>query len=238
MTEKSLTDEYKSFLKTSFESVRANIAREGGSGVTLLAATKTLSADIINYAIDELGLTYIGENRVQELLSKYDELHKDGLHIHFIGRLQKNKVKYIVDKVEMIESVDSLELAQTIDRQCARIGKVMDVLVEVNIGGEESKGGVPKSEAAELVRKLGELENIRVKGLMVIPPIGSPEEYEKYFKETYKLYIDIFGERIHNNSGFILSMGMSDSYAEAVRCGSDLVRVGSALFGKREYKTE
>ena len=238
MTEKSLTDEYKSSLRANFKNVRDNIERAGGKDVILLAATKTLSAEIINYAIDELGLTYIGENRVQELLAKYDELHKDRLHVHFIGRLQKNKVKYIVDKVEMIESVDSLELAETIDRQCAKIGKVMDVLVEVNIGNEESKGGVPKSSAAEFIEKLDSLKNIRVRGLMVIPPIGSSAEYEKYFKETYKLYIDIFGERIHNNNEYILSMGMSDSYVEAVRCGSGLVRVGSALFGKREYKTE
>ena len=134
MTEKSLTDLYKAGLKENFEKVRARMAAAGGEGVTMLAATKTVPADVINYAIHEHGLKVIGENRVQELLSKYDELDKDGISIHFIGRLQKNKVKYIADKVDLIESVDSYELAEVINKCCEKIGKVMDVLFEINRG--------------------------------------------------------------------------------------------------------
>ena len=137
MTERSLTEDYKAQIKDGFARVRSQIEGAGGRGVTLLAATKTLSAEVINYAIDELGLNCIGENRVQELLAKYDDLHKDGVGIHFIGRLQKNKVKYIVDKVDMIESVDSAELAEVINKKCADAGRIMDVLIEINIGGEQ-----------------------------------------------------------------------------------------------------
>lgn len=235
MTEKSLTDSYISEITENFRTVRGNIDAAGGNGkVTLLAATKTLSADIINYAIDNLGLEYIGENRVQELISKYDSLHRENLHIHFIGRLQKNKVKYIIDKVEMIESLDSYELAEVINRCAAKICRVMDVLVEVNIGSEQSKGGVPAQEAKEFINSLSGLENIRVRGLMVIPPISTSEEYEVWFTKSHKLFSDIFGEPGSDN-GALLSMGMSESYIEAVKCGSTLVRVGSALFGKRDY---
>jgi len=237
MTEKSLTEEYIKELSGRFESVRRNIENaSGGRAVTLLAATKTVPADVINYAINNLGLTYVGENRVQELLAKYDALRKDGLHIHFIGRLQKNKVKYIVDKVELIESLDSMALAETIDRCSAKINKVTDVLVEINIGGEESKGGIPKQSAKEFINSLKTLSHIRVRGIMVIPPISDPEGYKAYFNEAHRLFTDIFGDPSASVSDpAILSMGMSDSYIEAIGCGSTMVRIGSALFGKREY---
>ena len=233
--EKSLTDEYISFLGNNFELVRSKIKNAGEGDAVLCAATKTVPVDIINYAIDNLGLSVIGENRVQELLSKYDGLHRDKVRLHFIGRLQKNKVKYIVDKVDLIESVDSPELAEVIDRCCKKIGKVMDILVEINIGDEESKGGVRKEEVRDLIAGLEKLENIRVAGLMVIPPPSSDEDYKKYFSETFGIFIDIFGNKIHNSSGYVLSMGMSDSYEIAAQCGATEVRVGSALFGKRDY---
>ncbi len=239
MSEKLLTEEYKAELDLRFAAVRADIQRSGrGDKVTLMAATKTLSCDVINYAAEHLGLQYIGENRVQELLSKYDGLRRDLLHIHFIGRLQKNKVKYIIDKVEMIESLDSMELALEINKQALKFSRVMDVLVEVNIGSESSKGGIAPHMAKEFINRVEKLENIRVRGLMVIPPISDSEEYKKFFLKTYGIFIDIFGDRIHNNSdkeGYILSMGMSDSYNEAIMCGATLIRVGSALFGKRDY---
>ncbi len=235
MSEKSLTDSYKKQLRENFEKVRAEIAALSDSAI-LLGATKTLSADIINYAVDELSLTYIGENRVQELLSKYDELHKENLHIHFIGTLQKNKVKYIADKVEMIHSLDSLSLAKEIDRQCKKLSKVMDVLVEVNIGGEESKGGIAPSELPCFTDALSEFENIRVCGIMVIPPKCTSSQCEQYFAQSRQLFESLFCRQGKKREDYFLSMGMSDSYVEALRQGSDIVRIGSALFGKREYQ--
>ena len=233
-----LTEEYKSFLANNFNTVRSAMRSAGREDAVLCAATKTVPAEAINYAVDELGLRVIGENRVQELLSKYDSLHKDGIEIRFIGRLQKNKVKYIADKVCMIESVDSFELAEVINRCCAKIGKVMDVLIEVNIGGEESKGGIPKENVRELIEKIGELGNVRVAGMMVIPPACDEEECKKFFNETFRIFIDIFENKLHNNKRYILSMGMSDSYKTALACGSTEIRVGSALFGKRTVNTK
>ncbi len=208
-----------------------------GRNVRVLAATKTVSADVINYAIDHLGLTLIGENRVQELLQKYDALHKDHLEIHFIGRLQMNKVKYIVDKVDMIESVDSLKLAEEISRRSLKIGRVMDVLIEVNIGREESKGGILPEDLDGFVDEIQGLAGIRFAGIMVIPPkIGENESSEKYFLESFQIFLDIQKKKHHNIiKPFVLSMGMSDSYEDAIRCGSDEVRLGSALFGHRVY---
>ena len=139
-------------------------------GVTLLAATKTVDPETINFAIEN-GITTIGENRVQELLEKYDAINKDNVDIHFIGRLQTNKVKYIIDKVSMIHSVDSLKLAAEIDRQAKKHGIVMNVLAEINIGHEDSKGGVDPAQTEEFLRGLSTFENIKVKGLMTIPPI-------------------------------------------------------------------
>ncbi len=225
-------------MKARFADVRAKIARaSGGREVTLLAATKTVSAEKINYAIDHLGLDCIGENRVQELLEKYDALHKENLRIDFIGQLQTNKVKYIIDKVDMIHSVDCIKLAAEIDRRAAKIGKVMDILVEVNVGREASKGGVMPEELTELLDELDRLEHITVCGMMVIPPkITENDEPEKYFAESLQIFLDIFRKKYHNRERLpILSMGMSDSYEIALQNGSDLVRVGSALFGNRLY---
>lgn len=225
-------------MASRFATVREKIAAaSGGRPVTLLAATKTVSAEKINYAIDHLGLECIGENRVQELLEKYDALHKDNLRIDFIGRLQSNKVKYIVDKVDMIHSVDSLKLAREIDHRAAQISKVMDILVEVNVGMEESKGGVAREALPELLDALDALEHISVCGMMVIPPkITSEDSPEKYFAESFQIFLDIFRKKYHNRKRApILSMGMSDSYEIALQNGSDLVRIGSALFGNRTY---
>lgn len=202
--------------------------------VTFLAATKTVDADSVNYAIS-CGISFIGENRVQELLSKYDALIP--VHKHFIGHLQTNKVKDIIDKVEMIESVDSLKLAEEISKQALKKNITMDVLLEINIGGEESKSGFAPEEAEEAVRRVSQLEGLRVKGLMAIPPFESePEESRKYFQKMYKLFIDIQDKKIDNSNICVLSMGMSDDFDIAVEEGATLVRVGSSLFGKRIYK--
>jgi len=237
MTERSYP-EYIEILEHNLPLVRAAIERAAsGRKVTLLAATKTVPVEVINYAIDNMGLTCIGENRVQELLSKYDALHKEGVEIHFIGRLQTNKVKYVIDKVSLIHSVDSERLAREIDRQAQKHGKIMDVLVEVNVGEEASKGGVLPAELPDFLAVLSCFSHIRVRGLMAIPPQNATkEENLNYFTQTYQFFVDFFEKKVHNNiDTYILSMGMSDSYEDAVRSGSTLVRVGSAIFGKRFY---
>lgn len=206
------------------------------SEITLLAATKTVDADTINYAIEK-GITHIGENRVQELISKHGLLKP--AHSHFIGHLQTNKVKDIIDKVEMIESVDSIRLANEISKQAQKRGIVMDVLLEINIGGEESKSGFSPEDAEKAVREIAKLDGIRVKGLMTIPPATDlPEESRKYFREMYKLFIDIRGKNIDNSSMSVLSMGMSNDFDIAVEEGANLVRVGTSLFGRRIYNNK
>ncbi len=213
-----------------------------GRDVKLLAVTKTVPVDVINYTIDELGITAIGENRVQELLEKYDHLHqpKNGkLEIHLIGSLQTNKVKYIIDKVDMIESVDSLKLAAEIDKQAKKHSLTMDILVEVNIGREEQKGGVMPEELDGFIEKLGEFSSLNLRGLMTIAPkCDEKSDYLKFFEKTYQYFIDISEKKLHNisrDSFNVLSMGMSTSYPEAIRAGSTEVRLGSTIFGARTY---
>lgn len=223
-------------LEIAFRDVRARLAAaSGGREITLLAATKTVPADCINYAIDHLGLTDVGENRVQELLEKYDALHKERLNVHFIGRLQTNKVKYIADKVVMIHSLDSVALAAEIEKQSAKHGRIMDVLIEVNLAGESAKGGIPPGEAEGFIRGLSVYPHLRPRGIMVIPPAGlDREENAAYFRRAREIFDRLVGGRLLSpDAEPVLSMGMSDSFEEAARCGSTLVRIGSALFGRR-----
>lgn len=202
--------------------------------VTLLAATKTVEPEVINSAI-ALGITHIGENRVQELLSKEDALLP--VHRHFIGHLQTNKVKSVVGRVEMIESVHSLKLAREISSQSEKCGLCTDILLEVNIGGEEAKFGFAPNEVLSAAEKVAEMPNLRLKGLMAIPPFDPERENtRKYFRKMYKLFIDIGAEKLDNVSMNVLSMGMSGDFDIAAEEGATLVRVGSALFGKRIYK--
>lgn len=201
--------------------------------IILLAATKTVDVDTINYAVQN-GISYIGENKVQELLSKHGKTNAP--HNHFIGHLQTNKVKDIIDKVEMIQSVDSLKLAKEISKQAQKHGICMDILLEVNIGGEESKWGFKPEETENAVLEISKLGGVRICGLMTIPPIcETKEENRKYFQKMYKLFIDIGTKKIDNSSMNILSMGMSDDFDIAIEEGANLVRVGTALFGKRNY---
>lgn len=203
--------------------------------VRLMAVTKTVESPYINRAI-ELGADLIGENRVQEYLGKKDELHLDGVEKHLIGRLQTNKVKYIVGEVDMIESVDSLKLAQEISKQSVKRGVVTPVLVEVNIGKEESKSGIFIEQLHDLLCEIATLEAVKVKGLMTIPPIcDSESEVRKYFEAMHQSFIDIKDEKIDNIDMEILSMGMSGDFEAAVSEGSNIVRVGSAIFGARHY---
>ncbi len=214
----------------------ASAAQKSGrnpDNIILLAATKTVDVDRINYAISN-GLEYIGENRVQEFLSKKDELSP--CHRHFIGHLQTNKVKDIVPFVELIHSVDSIRLAKEISKQSVKFNKTTDILLEVNVGSEESKSGFLSQEVESAVREIANLPNIHIKGLMAIPPIcENAEDNRKYFSIMYKLFIDIGLKKIDNSSMDFLSMGMSDDYEVAISEGANIVRVGSALFGKRIY---
>lgn len=224
-------------LENNVAAVRAGIAKAAEAAgrdpgeITLLAATKYASAQQMN-ALPALGVYDVGENRVQALLEKWDALDKQQLRVHFIGSLQKNKVKYIADKVCMIHSLDSVELAREIDKQCKKHGRVMDVLVEINCAREENKGGVAPEDAEALCLALAQFESIRLRGFMTMAP-KSPEkaQYYKYFSETFALCLDIWTKKLHNiDIPMIMSMGMSDSYDVGIACGSTLVRVGSSLF--------
>ena len=203
--------------------------------VTLLAVTKTVDADRINAAID-LGVKEIGENRVQEFLSKKDTLHLSGVKTHLIGHLQTNKVRQIVGNVQMIQSVDSLRVAQAIHQRSLELGIITPVLVEVNIGGEEVKSGISPLELENLLFEISLLDGIKVNGLMTVPPILQKEcEKRKIFSKMYQLFVDIGTKKIDNTDMQILSMGMSGDFREAIMEGSTMVRIGSALFGERNY---
>lgn len=202
--------------------------------VTLLAATKTVPIEVINYSYEK-GIKYMGENRVQEFLSKEDLLN-EGFHRHFIGTLQTNKVKQIVGKVELIQSVDSVKLAREISKHSENKNIISDILVEINIGNEEAKSGIDKNNLDEILSEISELKGIYVKGLMTLGPLFQTDlQKSKFFDEMYKLFIDNRAKIYDNVSMDILSMGMSDDYDLAIKCGANMVRVGSALYGKRNY---
>ncbi len=202
--------------------------------VLLLAAIKYTDAEHVNYLHRTLGITDVGENRVQQLLERWELLDREGLRVHFIGTLQSNKVKYIIDKVCMIHSLDSLSLAKEIERQAAKRDLVMDVLVEINSGREENKSGLLPEEAAEFCRSLAAFEHIRLRGFMTMAPnCEKNEEYRKYFQETSQLCLDIWQKKLHNIGRPILSMGMSNSYEVAIEEGATIVRVGRTLFAQQ-----
>ncbi len=204
--------------------------------VRLMAVTKTVDPELVNAAIDA-GITLLGENKAQELCAKYDSYHKDGVEIHFIGHLQTNKVRQIVDKVQMIESVDSLPLAEEINKRCAALNKQMPILIEVNIGREESKSGVLPEDLRALFEEISKLPAVSVRGLMAIPPVcENNEQVSQYFYQIQQLFIDIKQKKYDNINMEILSMGMSRDYQTAIAYGSNVVRIGTAMFGQRNYK--
>lgn len=230
-------------IEYNYKTICENIAKaaqkcgKNESEITFLAATKTVDATTINHAIS-LGLDHIGENRVQELLLKYDDYDLSKCELQFIGHLQSNKVRQVIDKVSLIQSVDSLKLASEISRQAQLKNREMDILIEVNIGKEENKTGVMPECLTDLLHQIKDLPSIHVKGLMAIPPIcDNSQKICKYFDNMHKMFIDIKDKNIDNISMDVLSMGMSDDYVEAILCGSNMVRVGSALFGARNYNT-
>ena len=213
----------------------ARASGRSGSDVTLLAATKTVDADTINFAIDN-GITCIGENRVQELVQKQPLGAYDGVPVHFIGHLQTNKVKQVVGKVDLIQSVDRENLLACIEKEAEKQNIVQNILLEVNIGAEESKSGFTPAQVMEMAGKMVEYPHCKLMGLMAIPPISQSETgNSKYFAEMYQIFVDITAKKYDNVNMVCLSMGMSDDYADAIRYGSTMIRVGTAIFGPRNY---
>ncbi len=205
------------------------------SEIALVAASKMNSADKVKEAV-LAGVDACGENRVQELLEKYEQGAYEGAQLHFIGTLQKNKVKYLVGKVSLIHSVDSFSLLQEIEKQAARRDLVQDVLLEINIAGEDSKSGMEASRLPEILEMAAPLEHVRILGLMAIPPICSdPEENRPYFAKMRQLFVDNAGKKYDNSLMKCLSMGMSSDFETAITEGATMVRVGTAIFGRRDY---
>ena len=202
--------------------------------VTLIAVSKTKPVETLQEAYD-LGVRIFGENKVQELTAKYEALPKD-IHWHMIGHLQTNKVKYIIDKAELIHSVDSLKLAETIEKEAAKHDLIADILVEVNVAEEESKFGMKMEEVIPFVEKVSAFPHVRGRGLMTIAPfVEDPEENRSIFADLHKLYIDIKKKNHDNDTVSVLSMGMTNDYEVAIEEGATMVRVGTGIFGARNY---
>lgn len=211
----------------------AKAAGRNPDEITLVAATKTQSADTVRAAI-AAGIAVCGENRVQELTEKQSQNAYEGAHVHFIGHLQRNKVKQVVGKVDLIESVDSEALLRRIDEQAMALHIRQDILLEVNIGGEASKSGVSPKELHALLAVADTLPHVHVLGLMAIPPIATfPGENRQFFRQMHQLFVDIKGKTYDNNNIRYLSMGMSGDFTDAIAEGANLVRIGTALFGPR-----
>ena len=239
--EKSCLESRKADIEYNLDVINEKIAESAiKSGrnpedVRLMAVTKTVDPIFINYALD-YGVKLIGENRVQEMLRKKPELHLEGVEKHLIGHLQTNKAGQITGEVDMIQSVDSLKIAKEIAKQSAKKGIVTPVLLEINVGEEESKTGFSEAEFFESLYQIAELKDISVKGLMTIPPICENNTILcKYFEKIHNIYVDIKEKKLDNINMNILSMGMSGDYYEAILCGSNLVRIGSSIFGPRIY---
>ena len=229
-------------LKENYEEVQKKIteackrAGRNREEVTLIAVSKTKPVEMLSEIYD-LGERNFGENKVQELTEKEEVLPKD-IHWHMIGHLQRNKVKYIIDKVAMIHSVDSLRLAQTIEQEAAKKDLVMPILLEVNVAEEESKFGLTTNEVLPLLEKISIFSHIKVMGLMTIAPfVKNPEENREIFRTLKKLSVDINAKNINNVNMSVLSMGMTGDYQVAVQEGSTMVRVGTGIFGERNYAT-
>ena len=205
--------------------------------VTLVAVSKTKPVEMLQQVYDA-GARVFGENKVQEIMDKYDHLPGD-IRWQMIGHLQRNKVKYIVDKVDMIHSVDSYRLAQTIETEAAKKNVTVSVLLEVNVAEEESKFGLKMDEVLPLVQQISELPHVQVKGLMTIAPfVSNPENNREIFRKLKKLSVDIEAKNINNTTMSVLSMGMTGDYMVAVQEGATMVRVGTGIFGERNYSAD
>ena len=236
LEEKRKSEIRENYLRVCEKIENAKAKRNAGEGeVKLLAATKTVPAEEILFAVNELGLGFVGENKVQEFLSKYDDL-KNTVPLHIIGHLQTNKVKSIIGKTDMIQSVDSVRLAEEISKRSIEKGTVTDILCEINIGKEENKGGIMPEDAEKFLSEISSFDGIRTCGIMTMAPIcEKKDDYRKYFEKTYAIYLDILRKKSHNIVEYVLSMGMSDSFEAAILEGASMVRVGSSIFGRRVY---
>ena len=216
-------------------SAAAAAAGRDVSDITVVAASKMNDAGRVREAFAS-GITVFGENRVQEMLEKHRQDAYSGAKLHFIGRLQRNKVRQVVGVAELIHSADSLPLIAEIDRCAGKNGLIQDILIEVNIAGEESKGGFAPGEISSVLEQVSAFRNIRVRGLMAVPPICSePEENVPFFESMTKLFVDNSIKKYDNVSMDFLSMGMSGDFEAAIACGANMVRIGSAIFGPRNY---
>ena len=226
----------KENLKRVEDKITASCERSGRNreDVTLIAVSKTKPVETLQEAYN-IGVRVFGENKVQELVEKYEILPKD-IHWHMIGHLQRNKVKYIIDKVDLIHSVDSLRLAETIDREAKKHNLTANILIEVNVAGEDSKFGVPPEELENLVDGISHFSNIQVRGLMTIAPfVENAEENRAVFARLRKLSVDIAAKNIDNVNMGLLSMGMTNDYEVAIEEGATIIRVGTGIFGERDY---
>lgn len=201
--------------------------------VTILAVSKTKPLEDLEVAYNS-GLRDFGENKVQELCEKEENFHKD-VRWHFIGNLQKNKVKYLVNKTYLIHSVSSIELLKKIEGEFSKKNSVANVLIQINIGREESKGGILEEELEDIIKEVESCKNVKVNGIMVIIPKGEEKENRIYFKKTREIFEDLKSRDFKNIKMQTLSMGMTNDYKEAIEEGSNLVRIGSGIFGKRDY---
>ena len=202
--------------------------------VTLIAVSKTKPVEMLKEAYDA-GARVFGENKVQEIVDKYDQMPSD-VQWHMIGHLQRNKVKYIIDKVSMVHSVDSVRLAEAIEKEAAKKDICMPVLIEVNVAGEESKFGLSVEEVLPFLEEISSYEHLQVKGLMTIAPfVANPEENREVFQKLKKLSVDIAAKNINNVNMSVLSMGMTNDYQVAFEEGATMVRVGTGIFGERDY---
>ncbi len=216
-------------LKTKVKNA-ANKINKKPEEIKIMAVIKTVNPILVNVAIKE-GIFLLGENKAQEFLEKYDSYLKENVEFHFIGHLQSKKVKQIIKIVDTIESVDSFNLAQIISKEAKKINKTIPILLEINIGDEESKFGFKKNELLKNIILISKLENLKIKGLMSIPPI---KNVEQYFKQMQTIYIDISNKKIDNVDMNFLSMGMSNDFEKAIFYGANIVRIGSFLFGSRK----
>ncbi|MDF2566621.1 MAG: YggS family pyridoxal phosphate-dependent enzyme [Oscillospiraceae bacterium] len=223
-------------IKHNIDVIKQNVAEAAEQSsrstedIKIMAVTKTVPFEQVNIAISQ-GISLLGENRVQELISKYDFYNVKQDNIHFIGHLQTNKIKYIIDKVCMVESVDSIKLAEELNKQAKKHNKMLDVLIEVNIGQELSKSGVGPEDLEEFLKNLSTFESLSIQGLMTIPPV---EKNDYFFSKMHQLFVDIKDKNVDNVNMSVLSMGMSADYEKAIKHGSNIVRIGTAMFGTRK----
>lgn len=239
MTESSFNREDFAYIDENYKRIKqqiADAAKAAGAhenSIRLMGASKTVAPAAINHAIS-IGLNCIGENRVQELTEKYPRLELENCDCQFIGRLQTNKIKYLLDKVSQIQSIDNMGQIRELARLLEKRGSCMNLLIEVNIGKEENKGGIMPEKLLEFVDEARQYRQIHINGLMAVPPaVDEIPTLMGYFEQMRKYFIDIEGKKMDNVDMNILSMGMSGDYCEAIACGANMVRVGSALFGKR-----